>query len=247
MTPRLSIITSVYNHAEYLPECIASVREQTETQIEHIIVIDGATDQSEAVADLAAQLDDRLMLLVNSTNRGLAYSLNRAIANVRAPWVMKVDADDKIAPTYVETILRAAINDPLRNIIFSPARHFGTCSDVYRYPMFDATKIVDQFMLAGCAAIRRDVWAAVEGYDESMRYAEDWDLYVRAQQVVGLVPHQLPEPLWFYRQHAGVRASDHGIARLHYLKAYWRGHTRESVLARARTWGDWCAERGVAA
>src|SRR5690348_11324450 len=47
MTPRLTIVTACYNHAEYLPECIASVGRQTVYDIEHIIVIDGATDDSE--------------------------------------------------------------------------------------------------------------------------------------------------------------------------------------------------------
>jgi hypothetical protein len=95
--------------------------------------------------------------------------------------------------------------------------------------------------------VRRDVWQAVGGYDESMRFAEDWDLHIRAQLAVGLVPHQLPHPRWFYRQHAGPRASHEGIANLPNLQRYWRGHTRESVLAGARNWGAWCAERMVAA
>jgi hypothetical protein len=76
-----------------------------------------------------------------------------------------------------------------------------------------------------------------------MRFAEDWDLHIRAQLAVGLVPHQLPSPLWHYRQHAGPRASAEGMARLGDLRAYWRGHTRESVLAGARSWGQWQAER----
>jgi hypothetical protein len=53
----------------------------------------------------------------------------------------------------------------------------------------------------------------------------------------------LPHPRWFYRHHPGPRASAEGIANLPELQRYWRGHTRESVLAGSRTWGAWCAER----
>jgi GT2 family glycosyltransferase len=160
---------------------------------------------------------------------------------------MKVDADDWISPTYVAEILAAADADPRRNVIFSPAHLFGTQESVWRYPAFRPDRMIDQFFIAGCGAFRRDLWASVGGYDETMRFAEDWDLHIRAHLAVGLVPHQLSQPLWHYRQHAGPRASHEGMKRLPDLQRYWRGHTRESVLARSRSWGQWNAERMVAA
>jgi glycosyltransferase involved in cell wall biosynthesis len=247
MTPRLAVITSVYNHGQYLAECIASVRAQTEKDIEHIIVVDGATDDSSEIAERAALDDERVIVWHNHTNLGLAYSLNFGIETTRAPWVLKVDADDRIAPTYVEEILAAADEDFRRNVIFSPCQHFGARSDVYHYPAFDQRRMIDAFLIPGPAGIRRDLWSAVNGYDETLRFAEDWDFIIRAQRAVGLVPHQVPEPRWFYRMHSGQRASAEGIANLSDLQRYWRGHTRESVLAGSRSWGQWCAERMVAA
>lgn len=249
MTPKLSVITACFDHARYLPECIESVLQQTERAIEHIIVNDGSTDDTDAVVlSLMAHSPHTIRSLGHSQNRGLAASQNFGIANARAPWVLKVDADDYISPTYVEEILAAADEDPTRNVIFSPAHVFGTGYDkTYRYPAFNPTKMIDTLMIPGPAAIRRDVWEAIGGYDETMRSAEDWDLYIRAQLVVGVVPHQLPEARWHYRQHDGTRASSHGMRRLPHLRRYWREHTRESVLGRTRTWGAWCAERGIAA
>jgi glycosyltransferase involved in cell wall biosynthesis len=247
MTPKLAVITSVYNHGQYLAECIASVRAQTEKDIEHVIVIDGATDDSSEIAERAALDDERVIVWHNHKNQGLAYSLNFGIDTTRAPWVLKVDADDRIAPTYVEEILAAADADPRRNVIFSPCQHFGARSDVYTYPAFDPRRMVNAFLIPGPAAIRKALWATVGGYDETMRFAEDWDFFIRAQLAVGLVPYQLPHPRWFYRMHSGQRASAEGIANLSELQRYWRGHTRESVLAGSRNWGAWCAERMVAA
>jgi glycosyltransferase involved in cell wall biosynthesis len=243
MTSKLSVITCVYNHGHYLPESIASVRAQTEKDIEHIIVIDGATDDSSEIAEQAARDDDRVIVWHNHKNFGLAYSQNFGIQTARSPWVMKVDADDFIAPTYVEEILGAAAAEQRRNVIFSPAHLFGTQEYVYRYPDFNPARMIDRLMIAGCGAVRKDLWQAVGGLDETMRFAEDWDLYIRAQLAVGLVPHQLSSPLWHYRQHSGPRASTEGIANLPKLRAYWKGHTRESTIEGLRTWGAWCADQ----
>jgi glycosyltransferase involved in cell wall biosynthesis len=241
--PKLTVITCVYNHGHYLAESIASVAKQTEKDIEHIIVIDGATDNSSEIAEQAARDDDRVIVWHNHKNFGLAYSQNFGIQTATAPWVMKVDADDYIEPTYVERIIHAANEDHSRNVIFSPAHLFGTRDEVYRYPAYNPARMIDRLMIAGCGAIRKDLWQAVGGLDETMPFAEDWDFYIRAQLAVGLVPHQLPEPLWHYRQHSGPRASARGIANLPKLRAYWKGHTVESVLGDARTWGQWNAER----
>ena len=243
--PLLSVITACFGHGRYVRQSMESVLAQTEPNIELVFVDDGGTDDAWSIAMGVAGRDQRVRVIANDRNHGLAYSQNRGIAAARAPWVLKVDADDYIDPRYVAQILAAATEDPHRNVIYSPAHLFGTVDRVYRYKPFDAAQMIDHFMIPGPAAFRKSLWEAVGGYDETMRSGEDWDLYVRAQVVVGLVPHQLAEPLWHYRQHAGVRASDHGIARLRYLQTYWKGHHRENIGT--RTWGAWCAERGVAA
>src|SRR5262245_18148154 len=95
------------------------------------------------------------------------------------------------------------------------------------------------FYIPGPAAYRRTLWDAVGGYDTTMRSAEDWDFYIRAQEAVGLVPHQLmfpPSLYWYYRMHGGQRASDEGIKRLPLLQQYWEGHTAETARSRSRSW-----------
>lgn len=224
-----------------------SVLAQTEREIELIVVNDASPDNAADVVHTYLKADSRVSSYRNAENLGLAASQNIGISAARAPWVLKVDADDWISETYVEKILTVASLRPDVNVVFSPAHVFGDKEYVYRYPQFHAGRMREELMIPGPAAFRRDLWAAVGGYDESMRSAEDWDLYIRAQLVVGLTPFQLDSPLWHYRQHAGVRASQHGMDRLRYLQAYWSGHTRENVLAHARTWSQWCAERKVAA
>jgi glycosyltransferase involved in cell wall biosynthesis len=238
--PKLSVITACYNHGHFLEESMRSVLAQTERDIELIVIDDGSTDNSLEVAVRVQKQDMRIRVFASPENRGLAHSQNFGIYAARAPWVLKVDADDAIGSTYVAEILAAAAADPRRNLIFSPCFD-GSLQNVYRYPAFDAARMIDTFMIPGPAAFQKALWAAVGGYDETMRSAEDWDLYIRAQLAVGLVPHQLPEARWFYRRHSGPRASAEGIAKLPELQRYWRGHTRDNLGT--RTWAQWCAER----
>jgi glycosyltransferase involved in cell wall biosynthesis len=228
MTPRLAVVTACYNHGQYIVECMESVLSQSEQDIEHIIIDDGSTDDSAYVAYGMAGADMRIQIRRNTANRGLAYSLNRGIAMARAPWVLKVDADDTIDSRYVEEILRAADDDPSRNIIFSPAQHFGSRTDVYTYPSFEPRQLTHTLMIAGCAAMKRELWDAVGGYDETMRYAEDWDLHIRAQLAVGLV-----RPI-SCRTRCGPTASTarararRASRRYRSLRKYWKGHTKRT-------------------
>lgn len=250
--PRLGIITTAFNHAEYLPGCIASVVDQTSTDFVHVIVDDASPDGIGAIVDEWARTGERRIGVRLATNRGLAGAFHAGVELLppSVEWILKVDADDKIDARYVAEILRAADADPARNVIFAPCQHFGTRSDIFVYPPFDPRTMREVFQIPGPAAYRRTLWDAVGGYDVTMRSAEDWDFYIRAHEAVGLLPYQIREPndlYWYYRMHSGQRASSEGIKRIRYLRAYWQGHTRETALAGSRSWGAWCAEREVAA
>lgn len=248
---RLAIITTVYNHARFLPECLASVAAQTSPCL-HVVVDDASPDESrELIVRYAREEPRQRRAVLLNQNAGLAGAFHAGVAACTPDieWFLKVDADDKVDPRYVAEILKAADADRRRNVIFAPAKHFGARSDEFYYPPFKAEKMRRVFFIPGPAAYRRELWDAVGGYDVTMRSAEDWDFYIRAQEAVGLVPHQLRVPglFWYYRVHSGPRASSHGMARLNQLWKYWDGHTRQSALARSRSWAAWCAQAGVAA
>ena len=101
-------LTALLAHQNYLYESLTSSLASTVKDIEVIVVDDGSTDRSIDIARGVQEFDDRVFVMANASNRGLAVSQNRGVAIARAPWVMKVDADDYIAPTYVEEILKAA-------------------------------------------------------------------------------------------------------------------------------------------
>lgn len=98
-SPRFSIVIPAWNVEHWLPETIASVQAQTETDWELIVVDDGSTDGTAAVVQ--AVHDDRVRL-ISQSNRGVSIARNRGIAESRGTLIAFLDADDLWSPTHLQ-------------------------------------------------------------------------------------------------------------------------------------------------
>ena len=108
--PLISIVTPVYNAARWLPETLASVRAQTLTDWEHILVDDGSSDDSVAIVEAAARADSsadsslhsiaaaRIRLLRMERNQGPSMARNLGIDAARGRFIAFLDADDLWLP-----------------------------------------------------------------------------------------------------------------------------------------------------
>lgn len=92
--PLVSIITPVFNSAPWLNEMLESVRKQTFSDWEHILVDDRSTDGSDRMVECAAKLDSRIRFLRMQQNGGPAKARNRAIEEARGRYLAFLDADD---------------------------------------------------------------------------------------------------------------------------------------------------------
>jgi teichuronic acid biosynthesis glycosyltransferase TuaG len=97
-TPLVSIITPVYNAAEFLPETLESVRNQTLSDWEHILVDDGSTDGSIELVQQAAAADPRLRPLRTQGRSGPGKARNQGLESARGKYVAFLDADDLWLP-----------------------------------------------------------------------------------------------------------------------------------------------------
>lgn len=102
----VAVIVPVYNVVEYLPRCLDSILAQTHTALSIIVVDDGSTDGSGAMADNYATRDSRLKV-IHRTHAGVAAARNTGVASVTEPYLTFVDADDYVTPDYVATLLKA--------------------------------------------------------------------------------------------------------------------------------------------
>ncbi|MBX9579159.1 MAG: glycosyltransferase family 2 protein, partial [Gemmataceae bacterium] len=100
--PALSVILPNYNHADYLDRCITAVLDQSFKDLEFVIVDDGSTDASVAVIQKYARVDPRVRFYQNDRNRGVIYTLNRALSYATAEYVLGAASDDYVLPGYFE-------------------------------------------------------------------------------------------------------------------------------------------------
>lgn len=96
----VSIIVPIYNAERYLRECIESVLEQTFTDWELILVDDGSTDRSNAIANEYIDRDRRITL-INKTNGGVSSARNTGLNATNGRYIFFLDPDDEL---YVYTI-----------------------------------------------------------------------------------------------------------------------------------------------
>lgn len=94
--PEISVILPVYNAAEYLFLAVNSILIQTFNNFEFIIINDGSTDNSENI--IQSFKDDRIKYIKNNENRGLIYTLNKAIKESTGKYIARMDADDISIP-----------------------------------------------------------------------------------------------------------------------------------------------------
>ena len=100
----ISIIVPVYNVEEYLEECLESIRQQTFTDIEVILVNDGSTDGSRQICERYCEKDNRFKL-INQENQGQSVARNRGVKESVGQFIMFVDSDDVINTNVLEVLL----------------------------------------------------------------------------------------------------------------------------------------------
>lgn len=102
--PRIDVIVPLYNKAGTVERAIGSIREQTFTDWQLIVVDDGSTDES---PDIVRGMNDPRIKLIRQENQGPGAARNRGIAAGESPYVAFLDADDQWHPWYLENALRA--------------------------------------------------------------------------------------------------------------------------------------------
>ena len=100
----VSVIVPIYNVEEYLEECLESIRNQTYTNIEVILVNDGSTDGSREICESYCEKDIRFRL-INQENQGQSVARNRGVKESVGQYIMFVDSDDVVNTDVLEVLL----------------------------------------------------------------------------------------------------------------------------------------------
>lgn len=102
----ISIILPVYNVEQYLEECLESILNQTYQNFEVICVNDASPDNSLKILEKYAQKDNRFKIVSHKKNKGLSAARNTGLKNAKSEYIVCIDSDDKVLPTYLETLAK---------------------------------------------------------------------------------------------------------------------------------------------
>lgn len=204
-TPKISVLMSVFNGERYVADAIESILGQSEARFEFLIVNDGSTDASAAILDRFAAQDNRIRV-VHQENRGLIASLNRLLAEARAPLVARMDGDDVSRPERFAIQLAHMTAHPQIAVLGTNTDEldadgaFYPCSDFHPEHTADIRKrlMVASAMCHPSVMMRRDVICSLGGYRAAFRHCEDYDLWLRVIEHYDM--ENLPDRLILYRR-----------------------------------------------
>ncbi|HEY1336334.1 MAG TPA: glycosyltransferase [Bryobacteraceae bacterium] len=194
----VSVIIPCYNPGPFLMEAIASVSAQTHKPIE-LIVVDDGTSAPEGIRLLeqAERLADRY---IEQENRGLGAARNAGFRAASGRFVVPLDADDRIEPSYVVECMRALDAATDAAFAYTDYRVFGAKNYTERTGEYNLHSLLHRNFLTYAALIRKDDWERAGGYDESMRLGyEDWEFWLRLGSR-GRFGRHVPRTLFRYRR-----------------------------------------------
>ena len=108
--PAISLIIPLYNAVRHLRGCLNSVKAQTFTDFEVLLINDGSTDGTVDMAEACCRGDNRFRLITQA-NGGVSAARNRGMAEARAPFVAFLDQDDMLHPQALEILYRMICRD----------------------------------------------------------------------------------------------------------------------------------------
>lgn len=104
----ISIIIPIYNVEKYLANCLRSVRQQTFSDIEILLIDDGSTDGSGKICDEICNVDNRFKVF-HQENKGVAESRNLGLRNCKGEYISFIDGDDYVHPQMLEVLYKSLI------------------------------------------------------------------------------------------------------------------------------------------
>lgn len=117
--PKVSIILTSYNYAQYLKDTVNSVINQTFKDWELIIIDDNSTDNSIEIITEFINSDDRIRLIKNYENQGLSKSVQIGLIAATGEWIAFLESDDQWKENYLEKKFEVAQNYPSCGILYN--------------------------------------------------------------------------------------------------------------------------------
>jgi glycosyltransferase involved in cell wall biosynthesis len=217
--PLVSILIPTYNQKQYVGQTVESCLSQTYPRIEVIVVDDGSTD---GTGKLLQECYGSQIRYLHQENRGVSAARNTATQAANGEFIQYCDSDDQLLPTKIEQCVNALLQQPDAALVYTHCDYVeedGITVISRAHPVLPSGDVFCE-LLTGPAGnfipqctpvIRRQAVLDVGGFNETVRGAEDWDLWLRLAALHPFV--FLNDILALYRVRAnGIHADALGMA-----------------------------------
>jgi len=213
--PQFSIVVPAYNASDTLAETLEAVISQECSDWECIVVDDGSTDNTRAIADGFAARDARFRA-VSQENRGTGGAYTTGVREAAGDWITICSADDALLPTHLRVMADAIADNPTADIVSCNGYFYyedGRQTPVYPDGVEDSVRswtvenLLERCFFSVGACYRRKWFDTVGGYAEDV-FGEDYDFWLRTM-ACGATHLYIPARLALHRVTATQKSADH--------------------------------------
>lgn len=201
---KVSVVMSVYNDSCYLKESVESILNQSFTDFEFILIDDGSTDDSWDILTHYSRSDRRIKVVKNEQNIGLTKSLNKGLELAQGEYIARQDSDDislperlRLQTEFLDSHIDVGAIGTGAKIIDEKGQILGfrhVDTDHERLKVF---LLINNNFLHSSLMARQQLVKQIGGYNENLRYAQDYALWWDISEIARL--GNLPEPLILLR------------------------------------------------
>lgn len=193
--PLISICIPVYNVASFIGETLESIKNQSYTNWELIVVDDGSDDGTKMILDtFRKSVKQQVSYFKNEVNRGPSATRNTAVSSAKGDWYAFLDGDDVWHFDHLKHMIMTTQENPDCDFIYSDLKYFFDDIDT---PLFGISSIVseehlrtfpislykqDFFIQPSTMMVSPKLYSTINGFDESYRFAEDLKFNLKCLQ-----------------------------------------------------------------
>ncbi len=198
MKDKVSVIIPFFNSEIYIQETLESIFNQTYENIEVILVNDGSSNNSVYLLD-KLNIKFPSLIILHKINEGAAIARNTGAAVATGEYLLFIDSDDKIAPTYIEKCLAVLDSNKSVRLVYSKGENFGTKQGEWVLPEYSLNRMLFENCIHISALIYKADFEYCNGFNKELSFFEDWDLWLSIIKNGGAV-FIIKEKLFYYRR-----------------------------------------------
>jgi hypothetical protein len=183
-SPDVAVVVPLHNQGRYLREALDSLRAQSYTNWECVVIDDGSTDDSGGIAEnLVQEYSDPRIRVIHQRNSERSATRNRGVEETSGRFIVCLDADDSLAPGYLEAARRALLSEPDLGWVYPVVLQYGEINRYWSIWPFDPWRLLTHNICLPSSMERREMFEETGGYVTTMNLYEDWEHWIHGMSL----------------------------------------------------------------